>query len=368
MSAESSLQVTAHAYEDGADPLSPPAPEAAHFWPASATWVLSRYEDVLAALREPRLWPISSKTSDPSEIGDPAEQFRVRAAVSEAFSAARVTEWKAQIEPLAHGRSHRLETNRPIDLVCEFARPWSLEAAAIVTGADAVDRELMADLARQVSAAAAEPNDPVLQSNAAAASAELERHLHGGMPMRAPAFIALSQTLPCFLANAWLALLRHPSELARLHAEPALLPRAIEELLRYAGLARSLFRRATANVNLGAVGVAEGQRVMLMLASANRDSAQFPEPNRLDVTRRVAGQLALGAGPHSCVGALLIRMAAAVATHAFVQRVAVAEITGPIEWQGGSGFRWPASLYVQLQSDPNADNHQRSPANPPYTY
>jgi cytochrome P450 len=315
--------------------------------------VLSRYEDVLAGLREPRLWPTSPQGNDASEIGDPAEQLRVRTAVSEAFSAARVTEWQSQIEPLAHRRIDRLETDRPIDLISEFARPWSLDAAVIVTGAGAFDCERLAELARQVSVGTAEPNHPVLQSEAAAANAELEARLKGAMPMRTSAFIALSQGLPCFLANAWLALLRHPSELARLHAELPLVPRAIEELLRYAGLARFLFRRATANVNIGAIEIAKGQRVMLMLASANRDPAQFPEPNRLDVKGRVAGQLALGAGPHSCVGALLIRMAAVVATQALVQKVATAEITSPIEWRGGSGFCWPASVYVQVQSDPS---------------
>lgn len=354
MSGESSIHGTPELHESGLDPLSPPAPEFAHFRAALSTWVLSRYEDVIAALREPRLWPISPENKEPSEIGDPAEQLRMRAATSAAFSAARVADWQTQIEPLAHGLVHGLATDRPVDIVRKFAEPWSLEAAAIVTGADADDRELLAGLARQVSAAAAEPNDPVLQLNATAANTELETRLQGGMPMRAPAFVALSQTLPCFLASAWLALLRHPFELARLQAESALMPRAIEELLRYAGLARSVLRRATAKLDLGGAKIAEGERVILMLASANRDPAQFPEPDRLDITRRVAGQVALGAGPHSCVGALLIRMAAAVATDAFVQKVAPVEIAGPIEWRGGSGFRAPSSLYVRLERDASA--------------
>lgn len=162
--------------------------------------------------------------------------------------------------------------------------------------AQSLDCEPLADLARQVSAAAAEPTDSLLQSAAVAASTELEIKLQGGMPMRTPAFVALSQTLPCFLANAWLALCRHPSELARLRAEPVLMPRAIEELLRYAGLARTLFRLATEDIDLGGIRIAEGERVRLMLASANRDPAQFPDPDRLDFTRRSAGQLALGAG------------------------------------------------------------------------
>jgi cytochrome P450 len=360
MSAESSKQIAANLYETGLDPLSPRTPEPAHFRPALPGWVLSRYEDVLAALREPRFWPIGPKDGEPSEIGDPAKHLDMRAATSAAFSAARVADWQAEMEPLAHRLMHRLPTHRPVDLVREFAQPWCLDAAAIVTEANAVERGPLADLARQVSAAAAEPNDPVLESEAVAANAELETRLQGGIPMRASAFVALSQGLPHFLANAWLALFRHPLELARLRAEPALMPKAVEELLRYAGLARSIFRRATASLNIGGVTITEGERVVLMLASANRDPAQFPEPNRLDISRRVAGQVALGAGPHSCVGALLIRMAAAVATHAFVQKVAAAEISGPIEWRGGSGFSSPASLYAQLQPEPNTDRESRT--------
>jgi cytochrome P450 len=155
------------------------------------------------------------------------------------------------------------------------------------------------------------------------------------------------------LANAWLALFRHPSELARLRAEPVLMPRAIEELLRYAGLARTLFRLATEDVDLGGIRIAEGQRVRLMLASANRDPAQFPDPDRVDFTRRPTGQLALGAGPHSCVGAFLIRMAATVATDAFVRNFVEADMNGPIEWRGGSGFQSPASLYASIHRAPH---------------
>jgi cytochrome P450 len=342
-------QVTPELEECGLDPLSVPAPEAAYFRPALDAWVLSRYSDVVEALREPRLWPMSPQSTQAFEIGDPEKHLRVRAATSAALSAARVSEWEAQIEPLAHDLIRRLPTDRPVDIVREFAHPWCLEAAAIVTKINAVDREVLAELARHVSNAAAEPNDGALQSNAAVANAELEKRLEGGMPMRAPAFVALSQTLPCFLANAWLALLRHPFELERLRGDPALMPRAVDELLRYAGLARSVFRRASARVEIGGVTIAEGERVALMLASANRDPARFPEPDRLDISRHLAGQLALGAGPHSCVGALLIRMAAAAATKAFVQKLASAEVTGPVEWRGGSGFRCPASLYLSLQ-------------------
>jgi len=297
---------------------------------------------VLAAFREPRLWPAGARSQDP-----PA---RMRAETLAALSPATLADWQAQIEPLAHRVLDQLPTDRSVDLVREFAQPWSLAVAVLVTGADPADAERLADLARHVSGAAAEPDDSALQSRAAAATAELERRFQNrAMPMGEPAFVALSQTLPCFLANAWLALLRHPAELARLRAQPDLIPGAMDELLRYAGLVRKLFRRVAASVDLGGVRIAEGERVILMLASANRDPAQFPEPDRLDVTRQAAGQVALGAGPHACVGASLIRMAAAAATGALVEKLAAEALSGPVPWCGGSGFSSPASLYVRLR-------------------
>lgn len=340
--------------KESMDPLSPPPPEHPRYDRELGTWVLSRYADVIAALREPRLRPRNTERSDSLEAPDETEQLRVRKEASEAFSASRVSEWEARIHPLAQSLAGRLATQSQVDLVSEFAQPWSLEVAAIVTEISASHRERLADLAREVSAATADPRNTALQTAAAPASAELEKSFQGGIPMAGPAFVALSQTLPSLLANAWLALLRHPSEFARLRDEPGLLPKAIEELLRYAGLARKVSRLAVADLELGAIRITKGERVILMLASANRDPAQFSDPDRVDFTRQFFGHLALGAGLHSCVGGLLIRMAARVATAAFVHNFGSAEMCAPVEWRGGSGFRSAASLLVTLRHNSRA--------------
>ena len=89
---------------------------------------------------------------------------------------------------------------------------------------------------------------------------------------------------------------------------------------------------------------------MLMLASANRDPAQFPDPDRLDVTRRVTNQLALGTGRNSCVGAALLRIALAVATAALLERFTGADLAGTPDWRTGSGYAFPTSLPVRFQT------------------
>src|SRR5205085_905597 len=147
-----------------------------------------------------------------------------------------------------------------VDLVAAFARPWSLKLACAATRvADAAPH---AELARQVFLAAAAGDT----SSAGDAVAELARRLQDSAAS-VQTFIALSQTLPCLLAGAWLALIEHPDQTARLRDQPWIMPQAVEELLRFAGPSRAVFRTN-----------AVGERIALMIGAANRDPAQFANP------------------------------------------------------------------------------------------
>ncbi|MBV8551204.1 MAG: cytochrome P450 [Acidobacteriaceae bacterium] len=323
------------------DPLLPPPPGAPYYDSAMDTWVLSRHADVSTALREPRLRPTGPRSDKRSHGEDPIIQARVRAETLAALSPAKLSAWQAEVRRLLCVLVDELPRDRPVDIVHELAEPGCLAIAVLVTGADPLKAQHLGDLARKVSAGT---------SDAKAANAELAQYFQNApIPMSGPAFVALSQTLPRFLANAWLALLRHPAELARLDTDANLLPKAIEELLRYAGVAQKLSRQAGVDIELAGIRIPEGERLRLMLASANRDPTQFPEPNRLDLTRNAAGHVGLGAGMHSCAGGALVRMAAGVATGVFVENIAAADIRNPVEWRGGSGFRSAASLYVLLR-------------------
>ena len=166
-----------------------------------------------------------------------------------------------------------------------------------------------------------------------------------------PTYVALSQTLPCFLANAWLELFRRPDEADVLRTQPERMPEAVEELLRHASPARAVFRRALAAISIGGADVAPGDRVILMLSAANHDPSRFPRPGRLDVRRDAAGHLAFGRGAHSCPGAPAIRMAVAVATGALLGLTSAVEPVGEVEWIGGFAIRAPASLWVVLRRE-----------------
>ena len=335
----------------------PPQPEAPFFDSAQNSWVLSQYEDVLAALRAPAL----------RQAGPQKAPAQVREDVLSALTQSKVSEWQEQIRPLADRIIAELPLGRPVDLVTEVIRPWSLAVTIIVLGLDsAAGRKLAALQAHLFSGGSDSPGSQrprrSLKSLSRAvqrriANVRLQRLLRGVRVRGAQSlFLGVSQTLPDFLANAWLALLEHPSYLMRLHAEPHLVPRTIEELLRYRGPVHTLVRKADQTLELAGVTIAQGQGVILKMALANRDPEHFPDPDSLDITRQNAGHLALGAGPHSCVGALLVRMAAISATHAFVNKMAGAELVDPVVWRRGATLDSPSSLRVRydpLESSAN---------------
>ena len=335
----------------GVDALSPTAPQPAYYDPAVDGWVLSRYSDVLAGLHETRLCPVDSHASTAPERSEIEAQQQLRRDTLTALSRQKIQFRQTQFADLARSRFRALRFYTCVDVVREFAEPWSLAVALIVTEADEKEGERLGKLAREVSKSAADPLNEEFRQPAKAANLELGKRLESSpIPMSGPAFVALSQTLPQFLANAWLALLRHPLQLERLHSEPTLIPAAVEELMRYAGLAHTLYRRASTKLNLAGATIEQGARVVLKLSSANRDPLQFPNPDALDFSRLGGPQLALGTGPHSCAGGSLIRMLAGIATAEFVENVAALDTASPIEWQGGSGFRSPKRLYVSMRS------------------
>jgi hypothetical protein len=222
----------------------------------------------------------------------------------------------------------------------------------MVTGVDPHDAERLEKIAEPISAFAAEPYDQVLRSRAKSAKVELRSCFHPGPEfLRDSGFVALAHTMPRLLANAWFAMLRHPQQWSTLHQEPGLTEQAIEELLRYAGLPRILFRRANKDIDLNGFQIRKGERIILRIIAANRDPERFSNPDQVDVTRGGTGQLALGAGPHSCLGASLIRMAAVTISRPLLERFARVNLAEPVEWQGGSGFRSPVSLVVSLERE-----------------
>lgn len=304
-------------------------------------WVVTRYVDVLSALREPRLEAGGARGG--GELNR-ANHLRFRAQASTAAS--EMLQRQAGQDSLARTMARALPADRQVDLVSGLAVPWSVQLAHRLA-CPAGNPERMAALADDIFAAAAEPRNPALQERAEQSTRELAEAFPRELAaFRVQAFVALSQTLPCFLANAWLALLNDPESAEMLRADPSLMQAAIEELLRHSGPSRAQFRHAAEAVTLGQARIAKGDCIALMLAAANRDPAQFPEPDKLDFRRRAPRHLALGGGKHACIGAELIRAASAAATTAFVEHFTGAHLVEPVQWRGGFAICAPASLRV----------------------
>jgi cytochrome P450 len=331
------------------DGLAPAPPRESYFDDKSGVWILSRYADVLAAFREPRLRPVDSDGKVPPNPRDETGTLIARHEVMDALSHAHVGAWQARIVPMAEGHLARVKAGDTVELLEEFAKPWCMSLALMVTGSNPADAELLGGLADRVLSGSVEP-DLAAKVRAKEAVAEMDRYFaNATVPMTQQTFIGVAQTLPRLLVNGWLALFQRPDEVARLRASPELMPRAVEELLRFAGLTPSLFRKASAAVDLGFAKLGAGDRVTLHIGSANRDPAQFPDPDRLDISRRETGQLSLGIGHASCAGSRLIRMAHSVGISTLLKfdRVEVAQST---RWTAGSGLNWPSSVHVTLGS------------------
>ncbi len=128
--------------------------------------------------------------------------------------------------------------------------------------------------------------------------------------------------------NGMLALLRHPEQLRRLREDPALLPTAIEELLRFDSPLQLFERTATEDVEIGGITVERGRKIAALLGAANRDPAVFAEPDTLDVGRADNPHITFGAGVHFCIGAPLARVELQATFGALLDRTSSIELGG----------------------------------------
>src|SRR4030095_6055002 len=133
--------------------------------------------------------------------------------------------------------------------------------------------------------------------------------------------IAGHETTVNLIGNGVLALLRNPEELRRLRATPGLITTAVEELLRYDGPVQRTARVASDDASIGGHTIRKGEMVMPFIGAADRDPAQFPEPDRLDLARADNRHIAFGWGIHFCLGAPLARVEGQIGVNQLVRRV-----------------------------------------------
>jgi cytochrome P450 len=159
--------------------------------------------------------------------------------------------------------------------------------------------------------------------------------------------VAGNETTTNLIGNAVSALLDHPDQLARVVADPSLVPGVIEETLRFDAPVQLLFRTATADVEIAGTRLPKGATVVPLLGAANRDERQFPEPDRFDVTRNPRGHVGFGFGEHFCLGAALARLEARVALEALIPRLPDLERCAPSRLVDSFLVRGPEHLELR---------------------
>jgi len=362
-------------------------------------WVLSRYDDVLAVLRDPtwssdeRNWsrfqtyrmrgeragmpdPYEEKRASMLRI-DPPDHTRLRSLVSKAFTPRAVEAMRPRVALLIDELLAKVEARRSMELVGEFAAPLPVIVIAELLGIPAAEHEhfrrlsdeavrLLGDgpiaekkrgvvgmqalsdyFAAIVEARRADPQEDLISGLVAAEEAGDRLSLAEMLSTLVLLLVAGNETTTKLIGNAILALLCNPGELERLRADPGLMTNAVEEFLRYDGPVQLTSRMARENRELCGRPVRKGEQIVLLLAGANRDPAVFPEPDRLDVGRRDVRHLAFSQGIHFCLGAQLARLEAALAIEALVTRLPGLHLADPrIEWSSNTILRGPEALQL----------------------
>src|SRR5262249_24983599 len=148
-------------------------------------------------------------------------------------------------------------------------------------------------------------------------------------------FVAGHETTVNLIGNGLLALLNHPDELTKLRADATLLPSAVEEFLRYDSPAQRTGRITNSDVELDGRKSRKGSFVVTSIGAASRDPAHFPDPDRLDITRRDNRHVAFGFGIHFCLGAPLARLEGQIAIGTLLRRMpGLGLATCTPEWRG----------------------------------
>ena len=310
---------------------------------------------------------------------DGADHRRLRSLVSQAFTPKRVRDMRPRVQAIADGLLDPLIDRGAMDLIGDYAfhlptivilemlgipaedraqfRTWS---NAVLS--PALDEASQAEAIAQMSAflayvkallaeRRAQPTGDMISAlvHAEEAGDRLSEGELLGMMMLL--IVAGHETTVNLIGNAMVALWRNPATLARLRAEPELMPTAVEEFLRYDGPVERAFNRIAVRSDSFDAGVLPDNALVIpILGAADRDPAVFADPHTLDITRTPNPHLAFGKGPHYCLGAPLARMEGEIALNTLLRRLPGMRPAVPLDalrYRPLPGFRALEALPVE---------------------
>ena len=337
---------------------------------ARGFWAVATHREVLAVENDPATFcagrgilvdEIGTTYPSPPTMmhSDPPVHTRYRRLVQPGFKPSVIR----RLEPVVRARTtallDRVEGGRATDIVAALSVPLPLQviseilgvpddewercyewSEAVIPGAtdwpEDKRQQLQADMVEYLVGAAkdrrANPRDDVL-TQLAQVNLDGEQLSDDELGMfLVQLLVAGNETTRDLISSGLLALADHPEQWRRLRAEPALVPSAVEEMLRWSTPVVSFMRTATRDTTLRGVEIAAGEPVLMLFASANRDEEVFgPSAGTFDVVRSPNPHLAFGQGNHFCLGAALARVEGRVVLEELLGRFATIERAGEVE-------------------------------------
>jgi pimeloyl-[acyl-carrier protein] synthase len=372
------------------------ADDPVHFSEFVNGWVLTRYEDAIAYLRDRRFsrveyldqmrakfgdQPILKLQAGELAFNDPPNHTMLKGLAAKAFSPGVIAAARPKLEARVDEVLDRLSGAGHMDVIADFAYPLPADAISAMVGVPREDwamlrgfvdgvilsrgivrtnammaegdrsaRQFMDYLRMLVKERRARPQADLM--SAMLAAEERGRRLSDDevVTMAEQLFTAGHGTTRNLIGSAILALIENPAEFIRLRENPGLIESAIEEALRFDSPTQAPNPQvAIEDVELGGRRISRGDVVTILIGAANRDPAKFPEPDRFDITRADGEHLAFSHGAHYCLGASLARLQAQIAVGAIVLRMPRLRLaSGTLKWKTMGRFRGLESLPVEF--------------------
>jgi cytochrome P450 len=362
------------------------------------TVLLSRYDDLTAVYRDPKTWSSGKKVDFKPKFGDsplyehhttsvvftdPPDHKRIRGLFQAAFTRAALEALKPRIHALVDQYLDAFEDKGYMNVVDDFSFKLPIEVVCDMLGVPSDDRMLIRDWALAI-LTALEPklsqeqldigNQAVTDFKAYLRDLVAHRRAHPTDGSSGEVLTALMnaeedgekltelellhqcifmlnaghETSTNMLSHGVHEMLRRPDQVQRLCDEPPLIESCVEEILRYQAPIQINNRRATVDTELAGTPLPAGTMVNLLIASANRDPAQFIDPDRFDIGRRPNRHLSFGLGIHVCAGNSLARIEGVIAFDKLFRRFPTLHLTGPAKIANRIRFREVTDLPVAI--------------------
>lgn len=361
-----------------------------------SAWLVARYDDVAALLKDPRLLKDRQVAMPPEQRGrapwvpgfakplgrnmldvDGLDHGRLRTLVQKAFTPQVVERLRARVQALCDQLLDAVPARRAFDLVGAYAQPLPVTVIAEMLGVPADDRGkfcawsnqifavtsatdrllviptlwlFVRYLRRLIDARRAVRRDDLISGLIDAGNEEDRLSGDELLSMVFMLLVAGFETTVNLIGSGTLALLQHPDQLQRLRNDPSLMGSAVEELLRFVSpIDVATERYAREDLVIAGQPIRRGEQVLGLLGSANHDDRVFNEPDVLDITRQPNRHLAFGQGPHYCLGAPLARLEGSIALITLLRRLPELRLAGPAEslqWRKGMFLRGLKELPV----------------------